>query len=322
MTPQHLLMFIGAFTCLLGCGATGFWILNEQEKNKRWQARREETIGPYLRPKTSTAPTLVLAAKPVRKSGGFLGSVLQIFAYRPDRANYYPMPLPITLFVMIGPGLAAGFLATKVFGSSGWILLPITMLVMTRNFHNYFVAKASQQLLSQFPDALAMIARSVRVGVPVAEAVRVVSREALTPTREEFARAGDQLAIGVELESTLLEMAERNDLSEYRFFATALALQAQTGGGLTETLDILADTIRKREAARKRGIALASEARASIYVLSALPVVTGAGLFLVNPDYIGKLFTSSAGERLLAIAIGMLFTGWTCMQQIIKRTLS
>ncbi|MEJ0045751.1 MAG: type II secretion system F family protein [Rhodospirillales bacterium] len=115
---------------------------------------------------------------------------------------------------------------------------------------------------------------------------------------------------------------ERNDLPEYRFFATALALQSQTGGGLTETLETLADTIRKRENARKRGHALASEARTSIYVLAVLPIVVGAMLYVINPDYVGLLFTDKTGQKLLGLAIGMLITGLYVMQQIIKRSLS
>jgi len=162
----------------------------------------------------------------------------------------------------------------------------------------------------------------VRVGVPVTEAIRICGRETQTPTREEFAKAADQVAIGLDLENALMEMAERNDLAEYRFFATALALQSQTGGGLTETLETLADTIRKRENARKRGHALASEARTSIYVLAVLPIVVGAMLFVINPDYIGLLFTDKSGQKLLGIAVGMLLFGLWVMQQIIKGSLS
>jgi tight adherence protein B len=180
----------------------------------------------------------------------------------------------------------------------------------------------SRDLLAQFPDALSMVSRSVRVGVPLGEAIKVVSKEALEPSRTEFGRAADAVAIGVDLETALVDMAERNDLAEYRFFATALALQSQTGGGLTETLDTLADTIRKREAARKRGNALASEAKTSIYVLVTLPIVSGVGLWLTNPDYINILFTTTGGEKLLALAVFMLCTGLITMQQIIKHSLS
>jgi tight adherence protein B len=222
---------------------------------------------------------------------------------------------------MLGPAAVGALLTTRVIGDAGWLALPVYDLLLTRAFLGYAAEKVSNTLLAQFPDALAMVSRSVRVGVPVTEAIRIVGREAQTPTREEFGKAADQVAIGLDLENALLEMAERNDLAEYRFFATALALQSQTGGGLTETLETLADTIRKRENARKRGHALASEARTSIYVLAVLPIVIGAMLFVVNPDYIGTLFTEPTGQKLLGIAIGMLITGLYTMQQIIKASL-
>lgn len=322
MSPKVLLFLIGAFTCLLGIGATGFWILNESEKQKRWAARRDETIGPYLKPKATTAPALMLASKPARKRGSPMDIVHQIFAWREDRRAHYPMTWWGAAFVMLGPSTVGAVLATKVMGVGGWIVLPIADILLTRVFLTSAAEKVTTNLLAQFPDALSMIARSVRVGAPVGEAIRVVSREALSPTREEFARASDQMAIGLDMEASLLEMAERNSLSEYRFFATALALQAQTGGGLTETLDILADTIRKRDAARKRGNALASEAKTSIYVLMVLPFFSGGSLFVVNPDYMMTLFTTTGGEKLLAIATFMLLMGYASMRQIIKMSLS
>jgi tight adherence protein B len=200
-------------------------------------------------------------------------------------------------------------------------MVPLLDILLVRTFLGWSSNKVSRTLLSQFPDALAMVSRSVRVGVPLNEAVRIVGRETQSPTREEFAKVADQVQIGVDLETALLDMAERNNISEYRFFATALALQSQTGGGLTETLETLADTIRKRENARKRGHALASEARTSIYVLAVLPIVVGAMLFVINPDYIGLLFTDPVGEMLLGIAVGMLISGLWVMQQIIKASL-
>ena len=114
---------------------------------------------------------------------------------------------------------------------------------------------------------------------------------------------------------------ELTGLPEYRFFATALALQAQTGGGLSETLDNLAEVIRKRVAMRSRAQALASEAKTSTYILAALPVVTGGLLGVINPTYIGVLFTESAGNKLLGFAIGMLAVGMTVMRLIIAKAL-
>jgi tight adherence protein B len=310
----------GGLVCLVGLGATGMILLAEDKRKKAWSARRDDTVGPYLKPKTAGGPALVVAVRAKQRSTK-TNPVFQLFNWREERKAQYPMSLAGVVFCMLGPAAVFGLLATKVIGHSGWLLVPVFDILLTRIFLGMAAEKASRILLSQFPDALAMISRSVRVGVPVTEAVRICSREAQTPTREEFAKAADQVAIGLDLENALLEMAERNDLAEYRFFATALALQSQTGGGLTETLETLADTIRKRENARKRGHALAAEARTSIYVLAALPIVVSAMLFVVNPEYIGLLFTDPTGQKLLGIACGMLVSGLWIMQQIIKRSL-
>jgi tight adherence protein B len=318
--PNTAFILGGGLVCLIGVSATGLLMLSEQKRDKAWAARREETVGPYLKPRTGSGPALVLAVRAKQRNAKrpLHHTILKYFE---ERKSHYPLSLPGVVACMLGPAAVGALLATKVLGPTGWLVLPFLDILLVRIFLGWSSGKVARTLLSQFPDALAMVSRSVRVGVPLNEAVRIVGRECQTPTREEFARVADQVAIGVDLEAALLEMADRNDLSEYRFFATALALQSQTGGGLTETLETLADTIRKRENARKRGHALASEARTSIYVLAALPIVVGSMLFVINPDYVGMLFNDPTGQMLLGIAVGMLLTGLWVMQLIIKKSL-
>jgi tight adherence protein B len=321
MNPDLTWILIGGFLCLMGLGISGVWMLTGQQKQQKWSERRELTLSPYLKPKNTGGPALVLAVRQ-RQRTEKLDFLTTLFNWREERRAQYPMTWWGVALCMLGPAAIAALLTTKVIGSSGWISLPFFDVLLTRVFLGWAAGRVSRLLLAQFPDALAMVSRSVRVGVPLGESVRIVARESQTPTREEFTRAADQMQIGLDLEAALLEMAERNDLNEYRFFATALALQAQTGGGLTETLETLADTIRKRENARKRGNALAAEAKTSIYVLTALPIVVGAMLFVMNPDYIGLLFTDPTGETILGITCGLLVMGLVSMQQIIKRSLS
>jgi tight adherence protein B len=317
-----ILLLAGGLACLIGLVLVGLMLLHGNERDRAWALRREQTIGPYLKPKATPGPQIMLAMRDTSKKGNLLSQIPELFGWNEERRSQYPMSWWLLAIVMLGPSVIIALLATKLAGSFGWILVPFADILLTRTVLGYVANKISTQLLSQFPDALSMIARSVRVGVPVTEAVRVVAREGLSPTREEFARAADAMAIGVDVERALTEMAQRNQLAEYRFFATALALQSQTGGGLTETLDTLADTIRKRDAARKRGNALASEAKTSIYVLSALPIVTAVMMWLSAPDYISILFTTSGGTKLLAAAVFSLGMGWFAMSQIIKRSLS
>lgn len=322
MNPNITFLLAGGLVCLIGLSITGMWLLAEQKREAAWTARREATIGGYLKPKSTGVPVLILSARQKEKPADLLARIHTIFKWREERRSQYPMTWWGVALVMLAPSMIAGLLATKLLDALGWLAVPAVDIMLTRIFLGWCANRISRDLLAQFPDALSMVARSVRVGVPIGEAIKVVSKEALSPTREEFGKAADAVAIGMDLEAALMEMADRNDLAEYRFFATALSLQSQTGGGLTETLDTLADTIRKREAARKRGAALASEAKTSIYVLVVLPIVSGLGLWLTNPDYISILFTTTGGEKLLALAVFMLCMGMFCMQQIIKRCLS
>nr|WP_246523126.1 type II secretion system F family protein [Neoroseomonas eburnea] len=167
-----------------------------------------------------------------------------------------------------------------------------------------------------------MVVRAVRAGIPVVEALRTVGREIPEPTGDEFRRMSDQLAIGIPMEEALRRLARRSGLAEYRFFAVALTLQNTAGGNLTETLDNLADVVRKRVATRQRGHALASQARASAYVLSAVPVFAAAALLLINPRYVLVLFQDQRGNMVLGFAIASLATGLGTMKAIIRRSLA
>ena len=118
------------------------------------------------------------------------------------------------------------------------------------------------------------------------------------------------------------ELGQRSGLGEYRFFATAIALQAQTGGGLTEVLEDLADVIRKRVALQSRGRALSSEARTSALVLALLPVATGGMIAVLEPTYMAVLFNTRTGHSLLGVAALSLGVGIGAMRLIIQKTLA
>ena len=245
----------------------------------------------------------------------------KVFGFDLERSAYYPMKIPVVIVLALVAAGGVVHLVSTVLGPTVRLAVPLVWLFMSRKAFASFEAKRAGKLYSQFPDALAMIVRSVRVGIPVSETVRAVAKEAMEPTATEFMILSDQLAIGVTLENALRECAARNRLPEYRFFATALALQAQTGGGLSETLENLSDVIRKRVAARQRAFALAAEARTSTYVLAALPFFTGAALGVMNPEYIGVLFTEEKGHQVLALALTLLSLGMYVMKAAINKSL-
>jgi tight adherence protein B len=197
----------------------------------------------------------------------------------------------------------------------------VIWVMLSRMFFNRVENKRRNALLWQFPDALAMIVRSIRVGVPVIDAVRNVSLAAPSPTAGEFNRLVDQIAVGTPLDEAVTELASRTGLAEYRFFATALSLQTQTGGTLSETLENLADVIRKRAALKARGHAMTAEARTSSSILAMLPVVTGGMLYFLNPSYMMILFVDPTGKMFFSAAVISLIIGMLAIRAIIKSVL-
>jgi tight adherence protein B len=245
-----------------------------------------------------------------------------IFGFNPSKHDQYPVPWWVVLGVTLVVAWVLSGFVVNILGPLGLISLPVLWAVMCRFFFGWVAGRRQARLVQQFPDALAMIVRSVRVGVPVLGAITAIAREVQPPTSLEFTRFANELAVGVPLAEAATDMAERNDLAEYRFFATTIGLQAQTGGGLSETLENLADVIRKRLALRERGRALSSEARSSCLILGALPIVMGLGLWAMNPGYMSVLFTNNTGRAILGAAVLSLACGALTMRTIMKKSLS
>ena len=306
---------------LLACFAASLSLLRLDERTRRMRRRRLATILPYGRA-TALPPSLsatLSAALPTAALGRFLRHAVGM---DPDRLDPYRLSPWLVLPAALLPSWAVRWLLHGLLGPVSWLLLPACWLLCARAVYRGSDAKRTATLLQQFPDALASIVRAVRVGIPVAEAIRAVARDATQPTAGEFARLHDQITIGTSLTDALQELASRNRMPEYRFFATALGLQSQTGGGLTETLEGLADVVRKRVALKARGYAMAAEARTSSAVLGALPVLTGLALAVLSPAYIAPLFREGPGQELFGVAVLWLGLGLLVMRWLIRKSLS
>lgn len=254
---------------------------------------------------------------PAARLAGLLG-------FDPTAPEQHPAPWPVVVLgtaLLIGAG--AWYLGT-VFGQMmpALALGPAAFVLVTRNLFEGGRQRYRERLYVQFPDALSTIVRAVRAGIPVTAAIGIVGRDAQEPTATQFRRMNGDLSIGRSLEQALWGLASRTGLPEYAFFAVALSLQARTGGSLTDTLENLADVVRKRVAMKARAIALAAEARTSALVLILVPVVAGGGLALLNPAYIGVLIHDPRGRMLLGGAVLLLATGVLTMRTIIRRSLA
>ncbi len=183
---------------------------------------------------------------------------------------------------------------------------------------NRMIAKRKKGFLTSFPDALDLIVRSLKAGLPISQSMQAVSEEMKGPLSEEFSRIDDEIRLGKDLEDSLWDSAHRIDLPDFRFFVISLSVQRQTGGNLAETLDNLSEIVRKRAQLALKIKAMSSEARASAYIIGALPFVMMSLLYLLNRDYISLLFTDPRGHKLLLVGVSLLFTGAMVMRKMVR----
>lgn len=303
----------------LVAAALGLVAMRISRRTAKLHRRIASVTAPAADPGQATA-SITRAGTGVRP--GWKDNAAALFGFKLAKRDQYPVAWPWVIGVSLVIGRVAVLVGSLVVGSIAWALLPIAAIMLSRTFFSRCDGKRQLLLREQLPDALGLIVRAVRVGVPVSEALRAVARETPAPTGPQFRQLAEQIAIGVPLDVALRDMAARNDLQEYSFFAAALGLQAQTGGGLSETLDLLADVTRKRVALRARGRALSSEARMTALVLGTLPFVMMGLLHLLSPDYLAVLFVTDTGHMLLGLAALLLTVGALSMQTIIRKTLA
>jgi tight adherence protein B len=173
--------------------------------------------------------------------------------------------------------------------------------------------KRSARFIALFPEAIDLMVRALRAGLPISEAITNAGREIGDPVGTEFRGIEAGMRLGRDLDSLLWDIAERIAAPEFRFFIIALSVQRETGGNLAETLNNLSEVLRRRRAMRAKARAMASEARASTTILGSLPIVVIGILSFTSPTYIAPLFDDVRGLMLLGLGVAMLVTGITIM---------
>ena len=160
---------------------------------------------------------------------------------------------------------------------------------------------------SNFPDAIELMVRGLRSGLPITETLGIVAGEIPGAVGVEFRMVADKMKIGRTMEVALQETADRLGTAEFQFFVITLAIQRETGGNLAETLSNLADVLRKRAQMKLKIRAMSSESKASAYIVGSLPFVVFTLVWMINPAYMGGFFTD---QRLIVAGIGgMIWMG-------------
>lgn len=213
----------------------------------------------------------------------------------------------LTQYLYSSLGLALG-MTVLIYLSSGALLLALGVgLVVGAGLPHmvvgFFINKRGNAFTAKFPDAIELLVRGLRSGLPIGETLGVVAQEVPGPVGEEFKLVTDRIKIGRTMEEALQETADRLNTPEFSFFCITLAIQRETGGNLAETLNNLADVLRKRAQMKLKIRAMSSESKASAYIVGCLPFMVFGMIMWLNPKYMGTFFTD---ERLIVTGLGGL----------------
>ena len=162
--------------------------------------------------------------------------------------------------------------------------------------------KRARKFNNLFPEAVDLIVRALRAGLPVQEAIGTVSRDIKDPVGAIFRRAQQEIQLGVPIEAALWRVAKTVQTDEFNFLIVAMSIQRDTGGNLAETLANLSGLLRSRQQLRLKIRAFTSEARTTMMIMAGLPFLVAGGLFVISPSYIGPLITTSTGQMVAAAA--------------------
>jgi tight adherence protein B len=216
----------------------------------------------------------------------------------------------ITFLACLG-GFGISPLPALGFATAGGLLLPHLYVDFQCKFR-------FKKFAAEFPNAVDVIVRGVKAGLPLADCLKIISVEAQEPVRSEFKAILEDQTMGMPIDQAVQRLPERVPLTETNFFAIVIALQSRTGGSLSETLANLSKVLRERKKMQAKVKAVSSEAKSSAAIIGSLPIVVAALLFFTSPDYISLLFTSFLGKLVLAASAFWMGIGILVMRKMIN----
>ncbi|WP_298955326.1 type II secretion system F family protein [uncultured Methylobacterium sp.] len=215
------------------------------------------------------------------------------------------------LLVALAGVLATGSLYAGLgFGFAAGVGLPIWLLATLRK-------RRIARFIADLPDAMDVVVRGIRSGLPLSDCLRVIAREAAEPLRSEFRLVVEAQSIGVSLAEAAARLHERIPVPEANFFAIVIGIQQKSGGNLSEALGNLSRVLRERRRMADKVKAMSMEAKASAAIIASLPFVVALLCYLSSPDYIGLLWTTRVGQLALGASLLWMLAGVLVMRRMI-----
>ena len=324
MPIQQLAMF---FLAAAAVGGVAYVFLYPMLSGERHAEKRMETVSKSDR---AAAKTTTRAAPKLRRDSQLEDTLKELETRRKKQKN---PPLSVRIEqagltwskqqFLIGSGVIGVLVFAVVFVSGGG--LPAAAgaafcgaLGLPRWLLSYLKKRRHDKFLQHFPDAVDIIVRGIKAGLPLLDSMRVIVADAPEPIKTEFRAIIDTQAIGLPLGEACIKLYERIPLPEANFFGIVVAIQQKSGGNLSEALGNLSRVLRDRKKMKAKIKAMSMEAKASAGIIGSLPILVMGIVYITSPDYIELLWTTPTGRMLLAGSAVWMAVGIFSMKKMIN----
>ncbi|WP_309601803.1 type II secretion system F family protein [Sphingomonas sp.] len=294
---------------VLGFLALGYMALSGPSASKAVKRRLEmlkERHGDTMAANAQAQIRKLLAARNT-KIDGIMATLVPKPALLRKRLDQTGRKVTIGKYATISLGITIGVMALMMMKGMPFLFALMFGLFVGLGLPHFVVGKMILKRLKKFnanfPDAIELMVRGLRSGLPITETLGIVSSEVPGPVGDEFRAVADRMKIGRTMDAALQETADRLGTAEFQFFVITLAIQRETGGNLAETLSNLADVLRKRTQMRLKIRAMSSESKASAIIVGSLPFIVFTLVYMINPTYMANFFID---QRLIVAGIGGL----------------
>ena len=324
-----MLPILAAFLAFVTIGGLG-WALVGGDNDGARAVKRVEALGGARKTQTSRkSAQSAQANSPEVRRKQIMGQLQE--AERAERKarltmaaklKHAGLSISVKTFAIISAALGVvAFLIGLLFGLNIIIALGlgfIFALGLPRWFVGFLGKRRMKQFSMEFANAVDVIVRGIKSGLPVHECFKIIAKESPAPLGPEFQRLVEGLSVGLTLEQALAKMYERMPTPELKFFSIVIAIQQKTGGNLAEALSNLTTVLRARRMMAEKIKALSSEATASAGIIGSLPPAVMILVSLTTPAYMALLFTDRRGQFMLLVAIIMMSLGVFVMKKMIS----
>ncbi|MER8846689.1 MULTISPECIES: type II secretion system F family protein [Mesorhizobium] len=325
-----------AFVVLAGfsAGAVAYVFLFNQISNEKQAGRRLETIKAAETDRSVVKATRDRAADAAKRRKSVQDSLKDLDEKQkskdiavkkpPLKAQLRQAGMKVSIERFYIYSAICGLALTVVAFVAGapMIVLPGVLLAGALGLPRWFVSfrrsRRVKSFLNEFPNALDVIVRAVKSGLPLNDAIRLIANESPEPVKTEFRRVVDSQQMGLSIPDATLRMPETMPCTEASFFGIVIQIQSQAGGNLSEALGNLSRVLRDRKKMKAKVAALSMEAKASAAIIGALPFIVAFLVYLSSPNYLMPLFTTSVGHLILGVSAVWMSIGIFVMRKMMN----